>query len=443
MKKSLLIIVLFVFVFAHAFPQEKGDITVPGTDNKYKPLTLKLSKDGKKYIRFLLWGQFWLTGSKGADGNFQVNPMLRRARFLTYAQISPRFLILMHFGINGLTPKNMDPVGNRYNGPQLFMHAIWMEYAIVQKYLYIGGGLHYWNGISRITSQSTLGFMTLDNYRRAWATLGLSDQYARHLGVYAKGMIGGFAYRVAVNSPIVNSLDISKIGNTEEINGQTLYTGRYMYENHSSEFSNLKRAAWSYQGYFEYQIFDKESNKLPYRAGTYLGKKKVLNFGAGFFAHPHGSVTYHADQTVTQNNVFIYSVDAFYDTPLGTGGLTAYAAWYSFDYGPDYTLMVRDEKTNTYKPGQTYGTGNSFLIQAGYLFPHFSDKVSLQFYAAFNTANFKAYNNTGNMIRTGLNMFLNGQHAKLTLEYGSTQNMYTGDKPGRKNTLTLQAQIFL
>ncbi len=425
MKKFFLILVLLIFVLVYVYPQGKGDIVVPRTDNKYKPLTLKLSKDGSKYIRFLLWGQFWLTGNKNTDGNFQVTPMLRRARFLTYAQISPRFLILMHFGVNGLSPKNMDPLGNRSNGPQLFIHGLWMEYAVVQKYLYIGGGLHYWNGISRITSQSTLGFMTLDNYRRAWATLGLSDQYARHLGIYAKGMIGGFAYRVAVNSPIVNSLDVSKIPENVEVwTGQVLYTGRKEFET---------KASWAYQGYFEYQILDKESDKLPYRAGTYLGKKKVFNIGAGFFKHPNGTVTYNTDGTLTGHNVSIYAFDVFYDTPLGTGGLTAYGAWYSFDYGPDYTY------------GQTYGTGNSILLQAGYLFPHFSDKVSLQFYTAFNTANFTAYDNPGNAIRTGLNLFLNGQHAKITLEYDTTQDQFNNEvsKPVRRNSVILQAQIFL
>ncbi|NOX84565.1 MAG: porin [Chlorobi bacterium] len=424
MKKFLLILVMLIFVFARVYPQDKDDIVVPRADNKYKPLTLKLSKDGTKYIRFLMWGQFWLTGYKDAGGHFKVNPMLRRARFLTYAQISPRFLILMHFGVNSLSSKNMDPLGNGSNGPQLFLHGLWMEYAIVQKYLYIGGGLHYWNGISRITSQSTLGFMTLDNYRRAWATLGLSDQYARHLGIYAKGMAGGFAYRISVNSPIVNSLDVPKIPENVEVwTGQVLYTGRKEFET---------KASWSYQGYFEYQIFDKESDKLPYRAGTYLGKKKVFNIGAGFFQHPNGTVTYNTDGTLTGHNVSIYAVDVFYDTPLGTGGLTAYGAWYSFDYGPDYTY------------GQTYGTGNSILLQAGYLFPHFSDKVSLQFYTAFNTANFTAFDNPGNAIRTGINLFLNGQHAKITLEYDTTRDQYNGDeRPGRKNSVILQAQIFL
>jgi hypothetical protein len=50
----------------------------------------------------------------------------------------------------------------------------------------VGGGLHYWNGISRLNNQSTLNLMTLDNQRQAWATLGLSDQLQRHIGVYAK-----------------------------------------------------------------------------------------------------------------------------------------------------------------------------------------------------------------------------------------------------------------
>ena len=163
----------------------------------------------------------------------------------------------------------------------------------------------------------------------------------------------------------------------------------------------------------------------------------VLNIGAGFFLHPKGSITYNApvndiDSTMTQHNVSHFAVDIFYDTPLGTGGLTAYAVYYSFDYGPKYTL------------GQTYGTGNSILVQVGYLAPKFSKKISLQPYVAYNTANFNAFDNAGNSVRAGLNMFLNGHHSKLTLEYQTTQNMYNGsDKPSRGNRIVLQAQVFL
>jgi hypothetical protein len=296
-----------------------------------------------------------------------------------------------------------------------------MEYAVVQKYLYLGGGLHYWNGISRITNSSTLNFMTLDNYRRSWATLGLSDQYARHLGIFAKGKIGKFDYRLAANAPIKNSLDVNRI--PTEWNGQILYTGRYELPYESN---------WSYQGYLEYEFLDQESDKLPYKVGTYLGKKKVFNLGAGFFAQPKGTVTYNPDSTLTPHNVDHFAIDAFYDSPVGKGAITAYAVYYIYNYGPDYTF------------GQTYGTGNSLLMQAGYLIPRFCNKMSFQPYVAYNTANFNYFDNAGNSVRAGLNMFMDGHHSKLTLEYSTTQDMYTGTtKPGRVWGLVLQAQVFL
>ncbi len=444
MKKLLLIVLVIIYSGQFVIGQEKvkADAIPDPSIDEYKPLTLKLNKDGSKYIRFIMWGQFWLVGQNNSNDEFKVSANLRRARFLAFAQISPRFMILMHFGVNSLNANSMDPIGNRSNGPQLFMHGAWTEFAVVQKYFYIGAGLHYWNGISRLTNQSTLNFMTLDNYRRAWSVLGLTDQFARHLGVYAKGKIGGFAYRVSVNTPIVNSLDVEKIPNAkipEEWVGQILYTGKKEYPD---------QAGWAYSGYFEYMFFDKESDKLPYKVGTYLGKKKVLNVGAGFFAHPNGSITYNpgpgeVDGSKTQHNVSHFAFDIFYDTPLGTGGLTAYAVYYLFNYGPDYTLLVKDG--DDYKPGQTYGTGNSILVQVGYLAPKFSKKISLQPYVAYNTANFDAFDNTGNAVRAGLNMFLNGHHAKLTLEYQTTQNMYNSSdaKPSRSNSIVLQAQIFL
>lgn len=422
MKKLLFIILLAFLSSTFLKAQEKNAVTVPDpTVSDYVPLTVKLDADGSKFIRFLMWGQFWLSGADNSEGNFQIQPSLRRMRFLAYAQVSPRFMILMHFGVNSLNPNNMGTTGNDVNGPLLFLHGAWMEYAVVQKYLYLGGGLHYWNGISRLTNSSTLNFMTLDNYRRSWATLGLSDQYARHLGIFAKGKIGKLDYRFAADAPIKNSLDVSKI--PTEWNGQILYTGRYElpYE-----------ADWSYQGYVEYEFLGQESDKLPYKVGTYLGKMKVFNLGAGFFAQPKGTVTYNADSTLTPHNVSHFAFDAFYDSPVGKGAITAYAVYYLYNYGPNYVY------------GQTYGTGNSLLLQAGYLIPRFCNKMSFQPYVAYNTANFDYYENAGNSVRAGLNMFMDGHHSKLTLEYSTTQDMYTGaSKPGRVWGLVLQAQVFL
>ena len=49
--------------------------------------------------------------------------------------------------------------------------------------------------------------MTLDNNRQSWSTLGLSDQFARHLGVFAKGELGKLQYQVSINDAITNGLD--------------------------------------------------------------------------------------------------------------------------------------------------------------------------------------------------------------------------------------------
>ena len=52
--------------------------------------------------------------------------------------------------------------------PQIFVHDIWNEYAVIPQTkesdfsLAVGAGLHYWNGISRKSSSSTMGYMTAD-----------------------------------------------------------------------------------------------------------------------------------------------------------------------------------------------------------------------------------------------------------------------------------------
>ncbi len=424
--KKCIVFLLGIFIAFTSLAQSDDEALIPALDEEeYRPLKLDLNQTGSQYIRFLIWGQFWLRGQQNDQGDYYANVSIRRMRMLTYAQVSPRFMILMHFGLNGLNDRTMDPLGTGALGPQLFLHDAWSEFQVVPEKLVMGIGLHYWNGISRLTNQSTLNFLTLDNYRRAWPTLGLSDQFARHLGIFANGMLGGFGYRLSANSNLINSLDVNRI--PEAPNNQTLYTGKYEFEDD---------ARWSYQGYFEYQFLDRESDKLPYKVGSYLGKHRVFNIGTGFFYHPNGSITYRipessADSVRVQNDVSHFAVDAFYDSPLGKGAITAYAAYYFFDYGPDYTL------------GSTYGTGSSFLVQAGYLIPGTYHKFRVQPYMALNTSNFDAFDNGGNGLRTGVNFFLVGHHAKFTLEYEAFNPDYTGPRPDSRNSITLQAQVYL
>jgi hypothetical protein len=85
----------------------------------------------------------------------------------------------------------MTSLGSNGDAPQLFLHDALGEFKLNDA-LYIGGGLHYWKGMTRLGNQSTLNMMTLDQARPfvQWHSLGNTDQFARHLGVYAKGTIG-------------------------------------------------------------------------------------------------------------------------------------------------------------------------------------------------------------------------------------------------------------
>ncbi len=384
-------------------------------------LKVNINEDGSKYFRVISWAQFWAQNNSDrpldANGNEQsdTNFSIRRARVLMYAQISKDFMILTHFGLNSLNGDNMSPTGTK-DASQLFFHDVWAQYSLGKNHA-IGGGLHYWNGISRLNNQSTLNIMTLDNQRQAWATLGLSDQFARHMGVYLKGALGKFQYRVSVNDAVTNNLQATA---TPVNGGAATYTGRRLL--------GSKDAGRTYAGYFEYGFLDNESNFLPYKVGSYLGTKKVFNVGAGFFAHPSGSVVADALGNLKGEDVKIFALDAFYDAPIGSNGgaLTAYALYQNNDYGKDFTL------------GATYETGSLLHGHVGYVIP-MKMKTKFQPYLSFDSRKIDALNDNASQFGVGANMFLSGHNAKLTLEYQSLKYA-TSDAV---NTLTLQAMIYL
>ncbi|MEL6394228.1 MAG: hypothetical protein AAFR97_15915, partial [Bacteroidota bacterium] len=295
----------------------------PGADeHKYKPLKISLNESGSKYLRFILWHQMWVTTSNlAADGaKLQLTPSIRRSRILAYAQVSPRFLILTHFGLNSLAPKDLTTLGNNGDAPQLFLHGAWTEFKVSKdNSLFVGAGLHYWNGLSRLSNASTLNFMTLDQSRpfSAWHSLGYGDQFARHLGVYAKGNFGKFDYRVSINSPSRAALNG---GQSFSDRSSISYNGV-----NEADSEDLPVGNGVYQGYFRYNFLDAESIKLPYAVGTYLGTKKVFALGGGFYYHPDGAF----DNTEGQErhvDISHFAVDAYLDMPTSSGCVNAYAS---------------------------------------------------------------------------------------------------------------------
>jgi hypothetical protein len=403
-------------------------------DHSYKPLTLKLNEDGSKYVRFIMWHQLWVNTNNLSDddANLQLTTSIRRSRFLAYAQISSRFLLLTHWGLNSLNPTNLSTLGNNSNAPQLFLHDAWGEVKLTDQ-IYVGAGLHYWKGLTRLASQSTLNFMTLDQHRPfyQWHSLGVTDQFARHLGVYAKGQVGKLDYRISWNNPGRSSLgdgiDFSGAFNESGTPQSDLtYTGVRQVNSDGDAVGNS-----IFEGYFRYNLWDKESTKLPYNVGSYLGKKKVLALGAGFFLHPNGM---YNNAEGEHESVSHFAVDAFLDMPTGNGGaLNAYASFVSYNYGENYI-------------SRWGGTGSVLYGQVGYLI----GQSKFMPYVAYSTANFDGAEDPISGLDIGVNYFINGHFAKVTAEYHMISKDYREGAisfdPNGTDNLTqfrLQLHIFL
>ncbi len=402
----LLLISLGLFAFQTVLAQ--------GSPDYNGGIKLKLNEDGSKYIRFISWAQVQgVYNNDVAEDESHTNFNLRRARILSYAQITDKFLILTHFGLNNLNNSTLEPLG-KGDGAELFFHDVWAQYQVAKNHT-VGGGLHYFNGISRLNNQSTLNMLTLDNNRQSWATLGLSDQFARHIGVFAKGKFGKLQYRVAINDAIKNGLD----ERTPENGGSAVYGG--------ANLLGTKDAGKTFAGYFEYNLLDQESNFLPFKVGTYLGTKRVFNIGAGFFSHPNGSVIADTNGNLKGDDVSIFAVDAFYDAPLSENGsaITAYATYQNNDYGKDYLYSA-------------YGTGDMIYGHVGYLIPGSKTKPRIQPYVSYANRNYDAISDNGSTFSIGSNLYLSGHNSKLTLEY---KNEKLGDEDN--SIVTLQAMIYL
>ena len=400
---------LVAFLFFLSFK-----IVPQGSPNYDGGIKVTLNEDGKKYIRIISWAQVQATYTdQVAENASNTSFNVRRARILMYAQLNSKFLILTHFGLNSLNATNMSPIG-KGEASQLFFHDVWVQYQIAKNHT-VGAGLHYFNGISRLNNQSTLNFLTLDNNRQSWSTLGLSDQFIRHVGVFFKGNIGKLQYRLAINDAIINGLDARNPMN----NGDAVYGG--------TRILGTKEAGKTFAGYFDYNFLDQESNFLPFKVGSYLGEKRIFNLGFGFFSHPNGAVIADNQGNIFGENVSIFGLDAFYDAALSDdhSSITAYAVYQHNNYGKNYLFNA-------------YGTGSMMYSHVGYTFAGDSSKTRFQPYISFANNSYDATQDNRTIFGLGANAYFNGHNSKLTLEY---QHQKFG--VSSLNTLTLQAMIYL
>lgn len=430
--KIILQIVLFVSIGS-------SFLTAQITDNKdieeKKDLKVNFNKSGSKYVKFIITNQVWINYDESNPGTvvgtydkphtFDIG--IRRLRFNIIGQVHEKFLIYVQFGINNFNYLSARKLGD-------FFHDAVVEYTPVRIMnknenkkgltvfsLSLGTGLAGWTGPSRFSSPAVASFLGIDAPLYQQTTNDATDQFLRKLAVYTKGKVWKFDYRFALVNPMI-------------INNSPLFNPNI------SQYANFSPVGRSLQtnSYLQLQLFDQEDNQLPYTVGTYLGGKKVLNFGLGYQYQPEAMWYSRTGSDTSLADMFIIGADIFYDTYLGKNkdwGLSIYGAYSYNNYGPGYLRSfapmnpgqsVAPGNPQLNGPGSAYpmiGTGHTGYLQTGIMFPKkwFSKKPNAIFtmmpYFSTQVAKWDRLNDVMAVFDTGINFLFDGHKYKMTINY--------------------------
>lgn len=148
-----------------------------------------------------------------------------------------------------------------------------------------------------------------------------------------------------------------------------------------------------------------EPEKEYFNQGTYLGQKKILSIGFG------------VDNQTGRDN-FVWTVDAFFDHPVAAGAVTVESA---------YIHIQNNTQPNNF--AQLSAGDNAVLsyLQAGYFLTAPIGVGNFQPYLRYETASVKQKSDT-NFLSGGLNYYLKGHNAKVSLDYTFVDHLNIDDQ---------------
>ena len=414
-------------------------------------LKKKFNESGSQYIKATFTGQFWgrytdLNPGTTLDGfglNSATDLGIRRLRFNVYSQLSDKVFVYVQFGQN-----NFNYTSKLYTGA--FFHDAVAEFKLHPKMLSLGGGLTGWSGLARFTAPSAGTILGVDAPLYQQVTNGINDQFLRKLSVYAKGKIGKLDYRLIVTKPMTAT------NSTVPLGPLNATTATY----------STKPPKMQTQGYLNYQFFDHEDNTLGYMVGSYHGKKKILNVGAGWIEQQDALWRLSDNGDTLDENMLLLGADVFLELPLSEkrNAVTTYIAFTDYQLGKNYirnlgvmnpTNGINAATASLNGTGNSLpliGTGQTLFIQAAYKFKDnlLKNLGSLQVYGQTQVSDFQGLDQKMNLHEGGLNWLISGDHkSKLTLAYQSRPIFNTSVNTGRKietdrkGMVVLQYQVSL
>lgn len=451
--KRILSALLLTFISLSIFAQsdkEEQEVTIPektsyekSVDVFKRGLRLDLNKEKTSYFKTIIGIQTWWRMGEtnpGTTNKLSEEPIsnfsdfaMRRIRTMFYANIENKYLLFAHFGAT-----SDGTYSNIYNN--VYVHDFQGQMRVADKN-YIGGGIHFWQGLSRLSRVGSNNYLILDNPGFNFPEVNRTDAIVRQMGVFARGVtLGKLGYQISINKPII-SADAGTVG----------YGGKPMNEKEMEVFANngdievgdthlLKQTNYNYNGYFFWQFWDIESQAVSGASQmNYFGQKRVFNIGAGFQYQPGGTGTYREDTNgdfmMETNDITKFAVDAFLSTPIGHngGGFTAYGVYYNYQYGENYLRTSHvlggfagtdpnATETSPQGPGfsqYSHGTGHIFHTELAYTLPKtiYNSEKKIQPFVAFSYKNLEGLDEASFQSDYGINWAIIGQHVKLSAQY--------------------------
>ncbi|MGG7468242.1 porin [Chryseobacterium arthrosphaerae] len=470
MKK--LLIIISVMLVQNIYSQDSTGIKKIPEENVSEKnpldigeLKIKLNSKGDQWIKFGISSQIWLrsiennpgTSVNGVPQEQTYDAGIRRMRLIIQSQVTPFYSVFLQMGINNQNFISGGGSGTGNNGAgkkaPFFFHDAYNELAIIPRNnfqtgkpnknnLYLGAGLHSWNGVSRLTNASTTKMLAGDIPIFNFPSIEIADQFSRQLGVFVHGEFDRLNYRFSVNKPFATNLKPA-VGGPAVDNNQS--------------------GKLSYSGYAFYQFFGKETTVTSFLPGNILAARKVLNIGTGFYTSKDATQTQPSENVFESHPANIFGADVYSEIPLGNKnkemGLTLYSVFYNYNYGPNYLRMSGLLNPGAPDPaftGQTalegagnnrvlMGTGNIWFSQVGFVIPKFSTILKIQPFFNYALKNMKALNQSGSYYDIGTNFYLYGQNARIVVQYSSRPLYDIADKTvfDRKGEFLLSLQIVL
>ncbi len=435
MKKVLFIIVAIATTLPSIAQNDSTKSEYPGLIFKVgEGKKVKLSFTNQTWLRYTIVNPGTTVDGDPVDNIFDIG--LRRTRIVLSGSPFDRTHFFVQLGTN-----NFNYIAQRKS--DFFFHDALADYEFVKEKFFWGAGLTAWGGFSRFSTPSIGSIMGVDAPLFAQATNDATDQFLRKLSTYIKGRFRNFTYNLAVTKP----MSIFQSSQLQSISA-------------ASSFSQ-KAPKEQFHSYVYYSFFDKEGMSTPYFKGTYHGKKKVFNIGAGFLYQPDAMWRTNVANDTLYDPIAIFSIDAYYDTPIGENkALSIYAAYYNYNFGPGYIRNVgamnpangNSDASIVNGAGAAYpmiGTGNIGYFQAGYMYP--VGCIDLMPYGALMLADYDRLEEPMMYFDLGMNVLMNKHRSKFTLAiqnrpvytYGVTLPGVpaTGTLDSRKSIFILQYQI--